>query len=464
MAFWKKLFNKETYHPLAAELLDEYNLNRPMGAQPVLCHAPFKSMYFAQQGKVHTCCYNRTFELGRYPQQSIHDIWFGKEADKLREYIRHNDLSLGCLGCKQQIVAGNFSGVKTLQYDERTANTNHYPSVMEFELSNTCNLECVMCSGEFSSLIRTKREGLPALPDVYNDAFVEQLNAFIPFLDEVKFYGGEPFLVEMYYRIWERIRSLKRTVRISVQTNATVLNSRIKELLQQTQFHINISIDSLQPERYAYIRKNASLEKTLENIRWFREYCRSKNTFFGISVCAMKDNRDELPDFIRFCNEMECPVYFHTVVFPHAHSLRSLSNEELLQAIQHLQQQELPANTAIEKQNAQHYHNFIRQLEKWRAELETGFSKHVPESFEEMEQLLRAYMLQDNTTDPSKKAERIEKVVTRLRQVAAELGDDFYTANRHRLKMDDPFILDTFVFQLEKLPLNVLLAIARGAA
>ena len=58
------------------------------------------------------------------------------------------------------MVAGNFSAVKSLQYDSPKLNSSKYPSVLEFELINTCNLECVMCTGEYSSLIRAKREKL----------------------------------------------------------------------------------------------------------------------------------------------------------------------------------------------------------------------------------------------------------------------------------------------------------------
>ncbi|HLP18740.1 MAG TPA: radical SAM protein, partial [Chitinophagales bacterium] len=309
--FLESLFKRKTnYNSLAKPLLKEYNQHRPLGPQKYACYAPFKSIYFGHHGRAIACCYNRTHLLGEYPKNSIKDIWFGAEADKLREFIKHDDLSLGCTGCKQQLVAGNFDAVKAKQYDERTMNRNRYPSVMEFELSNICNLECEMCSGDFSSLIRTKREKLPPLAMAYDDAFVKQLEEFIPYLDEVKFYGGEPFLIEIYYQIWEKIMEINPKVRISVQTNATVLNNRVKRILENTDFHINVSFDSLQKETYESIRINADFERTLENMKWFRDYAKSRNTFFGISACAMQQNWRELPAFIRFCNEWDVPVYF----------------------------------------------------------------------------------------------------------------------------------------------------------
>ena len=111
-----------------------------------------------------------------------------------------------------------------------------------FELSNICNLECVMCNGDYSSLIRKNREKRDELAIPYDEKFLLQLEEYIPFLEEVKFYGGEPFLIELYYGIWEKIIRLNPAVRISVQTNATVLNRRVNEVLSKTNFHINVSL------------------------------------------------------------------------------------------------------------------------------------------------------------------------------------------------------------------------------
>lgn len=54
-----------------------------------------------------------------------------------------------------------------------------WPRQMEFSVSNTCNLQCVMCNGEWSSSIRSQREGLPPLPKVYDDAFFDGLRDFL---------------------------------------------------------------------------------------------------------------------------------------------------------------------------------------------------------------------------------------------------------------------------------------------
>ena len=62
-----------------------------------------------------------------------------------------------------------------------------------------------MCGGKWSSAIRKNREGLPPLKNHYDKDFVKQIREFLPFLREARFIGGEPFLINLYYDIWEAI-------------------------------------------------------------------------------------------------------------------------------------------------------------------------------------------------------------------------------------------------------------------
>lgn len=461
--FFEKLFRNGRYNSLNSDVIREYNKTRINPSDSILCHAPFKSIYFGHHGWAHACCYNRKHILGEYPKQSIRDIWFGAEADKLRAYIKNNDLSLGCRGCREQLIAGNFDAVKTRQYDDKVLNGNRFPSVMEFELSNVCNLECEMCTGEFSSLIRTKREKLPPLEIPYNTEFVHQLEEFIPHLEEVKFYGGEPFLIDIYYDIWDKIRAINPDVRISVQTNGTTLNNRVKELLEHTNFHINISFDSLQKNTYEFIRKNATLERTLENISWFREYTARKKTFFGISVCAMQQNWQELPAFIQFCNAMDAPVYFHTVLAPSHCSIRTLRSEEIKEVVDYLSGFTLPEATEIQRKNKQHYQGLINQFSKWYEDSFHDLRKKKIESYSDLEVLIAEHILQDKAVHPAKREAKKERVVAKFRELADKLGDDFFMDNIHRLDIENPYLLDVITSQIDNLPISVLLIMAKAS-
>jgi sulfatase maturation enzyme AslB (radical SAM superfamily) len=224
-----------------------------------------------------------------------------------------------------------------------------------------------MCSGDFSSLIRKNKENKPPIESPYDSIFVEQLKEFIPHLEEVKFYGGEPFMIPLYYEIWNLIVAMNSATRISIQTNATMLNSRIKILLERGVFHINISLDAIDKNIYESIRINAKYDLVMENVNWFIDYCKRKNTFIGISACAMQQNWKDIPNILSFCNKNQVQIYLHTVFFPQECALRTLDYKSINSILKFIAPflNDLPTDTAIERKNKAHYADFVKQLEQW---------------------------------------------------------------------------------------------------
>lgn len=345
--------------------LQEFRKVRPAAGSDVLCHAPFKSIYFAMGGKLFTCCFNKVYHLGIYPQQTIREIWFGKKADVFREALRRDDLSLGCQGCGHLLAARNFEGVPIKNFDYLGWDKQGYPTKMDFELSNICNLECVMCRGELSSSIRQNREKKPPLPTPYDAEFIRQLEEFIPHLQNSHFLGGEPFLIPLYLDIWEKMIELNPAVSISVQTNGTVLNERIMRILDEMPFSISVSIDSIEKALYEQIRVNAKFERVMENIRFFKQHCEQKGKKLTISYCPMPLNWHELPQVIAFCNDLNADVFFNTVTLPVKHALHYLPSAELGRIASYLERQALPDQTETQRFNKKSMEGLLNQIRYW---------------------------------------------------------------------------------------------------
>ncbi len=456
------LFRKEIVPDLSQasggitpELVKEYNNSRPKGPQKVACYAPFKSIYFGHHGRLSVCCYTRQYTLGTYPEQSIKDIWFGENANKLRDALTKYDFSNGCDGCLMQLAASNFDATKAQQYDLQKLNRNKYPSVMEFELENLCNLECIMCNGDFSSLIRANREKREPLDIPYDAAFIEQLKEFIPHLEEVKFYGGEPFLIEIYYKIWELIMEVNPNVRISVQTNATILNNRVKNILNKTNFHINISLDSLNKETYESIRINGKFERVIENIKWFIDYCHEKETFIGISACAMRNNWEELPEMVKFCNEKSVQVYFHTVFYPLELSIRDLEleNLNLIRKTYNEIISDLPEISSLEKKNKKHLGDVINQINDWARIKETKANLNSFEAIKSFieNKLSEPYFLRKFSS------ERADSIIKKMGFIHERLPDNYsYTGHISKVDLSNDFLVEDYIISLEKKDLENL--------
>ena len=142
---------------LAEDQIMDYNRNRRFGASDLICHAPFNNMYFNIYGEVLVCCWNKSYSIGNIREHSLKNIWFGEKADKLRIYIKNYDLDHGCQKCLRKFNAGDYSSLVASSYDYPPGQPSGMPSRMTFELYNVCNLECIMCSGNYSHLIRKKQ-------------------------------------------------------------------------------------------------------------------------------------------------------------------------------------------------------------------------------------------------------------------------------------------------------------------
>ncbi len=375
---------------LSNDILKQYNRSRAGTDKSLPCHAPTLNMNFEQNGNVRACCYNAHHILGKWPEQSILEIWQGASANELREYIRKNDFGGGCEICGKMIEAGNYQGVRARYYDEFAVTPFNspvqflkgklnpgaqFPKVMEFELSNQCNLECVMCNGYFSSSIRKNREKLPAIHSPYNEEFVNQLEPFIPHLTDAKFLGGEPFMIDIYLLIWERMLKINPNIRIHITTNGTFLNNRIKALLEGLRAGIILSMDSIEKETYQQIRVNGNYEKVMENLEYFVDYTRRKKTFISMAACPIIYNWKELPKMLDFCIEKNIALFFNAVFYPVELSLREQPVELLKEIIAYLQQYCKKENNFGNSQGPYNltvraYNDFIKLLQGWLQERE----------------------------------------------------------------------------------------------
>lgn len=308
------------------------------------------SMNFDQTGNVTACCFNRTFVLGKYPEQSVAEIWAGKSAEALRRAMEENSFDLGCQQCEKMIGEGNEESVLIKHFDDyyeflppqkketsllrRIFNFSPQPelpppTVFEFEISNTCNLECIMCGGKWSSAIRANRERLPVIKSPYDENFVSQVRGFLPSLKRANFLGGEPFLISLYFDIWESIIAINPSVDVAITSNGTVINDRAKKIIDRLpKCRITLSIDSLQKSTWEKIRVNGNFETLRKNI----DYLLGTGKLVSFSVCPMIQNRMEIPEIIAFCVDHNLDIFFNIVHEPlggRVAGIHQSANEEL---------------------------------------------------------------------------------------------------------------------------------------
>ena len=218
---------------------------------------------------------------------------------------------------------------------------------MEFALTNTCNLQCAMCNGNWSSAIRSQREGRPRLDVVYGDAFFAELAEFLPHLDEARFLGGEPFLGTEPLRVMEMLAGLPRRARVTITTNGTIFTPRVERILEQLRPEVVVSIDGASSATFDRIRVGARFDDVLQNLDRFRAVLGDEKV--SITHCLMPDNWHEFPDLLELAEERDLVVGVNVVRFPPEHSLYHLPADELGRVVDRLRSAE-PALTGSRRE------------------------------------------------------------------------------------------------------------------
>ena len=356
----------------------KFNKNRTENAKEVFCCAPYTQLYFSFDGKIIICCQNRYFILGNYPNDNISELWFNERLREFRSDIKNADFDkAGCFECRDPLLQENYNLVPARFFYDNYAEyvNNKFPVLFEFETSNTCNLSCTMCTGFFSSSISecvNPSEGKKE--DVYDDGFIEQIKPFIPHLKYVIFKGGEPFLIREYYKIWDAILEINPSVKIRVITNGTVLNDRVKNMLEHSDVYLNLSIDSFKKETYEQIRRGATFEKTMNHLNYFIDLMQRKEhnamPRLILNVCVMTINWEELGDILAFCNKNKIVLMLIFVTGPFHLTLKNLGPVTLSRIIKNLSGIKSSPFDSITNYNKFVFDNLLTKTKQWKSEAE----------------------------------------------------------------------------------------------
>jgi MoaA/NifB/PqqE/SkfB family radical SAM enzyme len=303
------------------------------------CYAPTTSMYFDQFGNVRACCQNTGALLGNVTEQSLREIWDGARTASLRSALAEGDFGLGCGFCAWQVQQGDHEIVFARLFDEHpvTETDPQWPAQLEFSMTNSCNLQCVMCNGDWSSSIRTHRERRAPLPEVYGDTFFTQLAEFLPHLRKANFLGGEPFLGSEPLRAMSMLAELDDPPVVAVTTNGTQWSRRVEALCEALPISFVVSLDGASPETYESIRVGARFHDVVRNIDRFRSYAEVHGTTVSLAHCLMVPNWREFSRFLRFAEDRGLGVGMNEVLFPPELSLFQLPLEELREVVEELE-------------------------------------------------------------------------------------------------------------------------------
>ncbi|WP_199042388.1 GTP 3',8-cyclase MoaA [Glycomyces salinus] len=165
---------------------------------------------------------------------------------------------------------------------------------LRVSLTDRCNLRCTYCMPE---------AGLPWLPkpELLTDHEVIRLVGVAVTrlgVTEVRFTGGEPLLRPGLPAIVEAVGRLDPRPEISLTTNAIGLERLAPVLVEAGLDRVNVSLDTLEPDRFKELAKRDRLERTLHGIKAASQAGLDPVKLNTVLMRGVND--DEAPALLRF--------------------------------------------------------------------------------------------------------------------------------------------------------------------
>jgi len=134
-------------------------------------------------------------------------------------------------------------------------------SYLRVSITDRCNYRCIYCQSE------KEFEFIPHQEILRFEEIVEIVQEAVNLgITKVRITGGEPLVRKGVVNFIKKLREIKKLEDISLTTNGFFLPEYAEKLKDAGLNRVNISLDSLQEEKYKKITRGGSLEKVLKGI------------------------------------------------------------------------------------------------------------------------------------------------------------------------------------------------------
>lgn len=157
-------------------------------------------------------------------------------------------------------------------------------------------------------------------------------------IDKIRLTGGEPLIRPDIADICSSIRDIPGISELTLTTNGSLLKKKAGQLKAAGVDRLNISIDTLDPEKFCAVTRRGDLDDVLEGIRAAEE---AGFTNLKLNVVLIGGfNEDEIPAFVRLTEKSNLSVRFIELmpigIAAKWGKDRFLSSEEVLKVVPEL--------------------------------------------------------------------------------------------------------------------------------
>jgi cyclic pyranopterin phosphate synthase len=180
---------------------------------------------------------------------------------------------------------------------------NRKINYLRVSVTDRCNLRCVYCM---------PAEGIQLLRHdeimTYEEIFEVVKEAVTLGISKVRITGGEPLVRKGLPRLIEMIASLAGVTDFGITTNGILLEEQAGALSKAGLHRVNISLDTINPEKFSTITRGGDIRKVFTGIQAAR-----KAGLNPIKINCVVKNSSEEEDAVevrKFCKENDLEVRF----------------------------------------------------------------------------------------------------------------------------------------------------------
>jgi molybdenum cofactor biosynthesis protein A len=184
---------------------------------------------------------------------------------------------------------------------------NRVHDYLRISLTDKCNLNCRYCNPVHSHIKKLKRSEILTFDELLRliEIFTGKLG-----VKKIRFTGGEPLVRKDILKFFNMLHPLKQQYgfETGLTTNGTLLEDKLSDLKKSGLDRLNISLDTLKPDRFTFITGKDNFHSVKRSI-----FKASELGFdpLKINMVVMKNlNDDELIDFVDFVNDTTMNVRF----------------------------------------------------------------------------------------------------------------------------------------------------------
>ena len=176
-------------------------------------------------------------------------------------------------------------------------------SYLRISLTDKCNLRCRYC------MPLTGIDDKPHSDIISEEEILSTVKVAVGLgIKKIRLTGGEPLVKKNIVSIVRNIKNINGVEELCITTNGTLLPNLAKDLKEAGLDRINISIDSLKPDKYEYITGGGKLEQALAGLEAACNTGFEKIKINSVLIGGFNDS--EIEDFANITMDRDIDVRF----------------------------------------------------------------------------------------------------------------------------------------------------------